>query len=157
MMTVRPEGQGPEMAGSAAKDHVVYPLQKRVVNPIVMLAHNLGIPPPGDALLETTGRRTGRSRHTPVCDGLDGDTFWLVAQRVVMQHAREHVALTPGRTGLPEAAEEALSGEARDESPRWRRRFRGCRARRLQPDSAPPPASHPARPLCPPPRRASAR
>jgi deazaflavin-dependent oxidoreductase (nitroreductase family) len=46
-----------------------------------MLAHNLGFPPPGDALLETTGRRTGRRRRTPVCDGLDGETFWLVAQR----------------------------------------------------------------------------
>ena len=69
------------MAGSAAKERVVYPLQKRVVNPIVMLAHNLGIPPPGDALLETTGRHTGRPQYTPVCDGLDGETFWLVAQR----------------------------------------------------------------------------
>ena len=69
------------MAGSAAKDRVVYPLQKRVVNPIVMIAHNLGFPPPGDALLETTGRRTGQPRRTPVCDGLDGETFWLVAQR----------------------------------------------------------------------------
>ena len=69
------------MAASAAKDRVVYPLQKWVVNPIVMVAHNLGIPPPGDALLETTGRRTGQPRRTPVCDGLDGESFWLVAQR----------------------------------------------------------------------------
>ena len=69
------------MAGSAVKDRVVYPLQKRVINPIVMLAHNLGFPPPGDALLETTGRRTGLPRRTPVCDGLDGEVFWLVAQR----------------------------------------------------------------------------
>jgi deazaflavin-dependent oxidoreductase (nitroreductase family) len=69
------------MAGSAAKDRLIYPLQKRVVNPIVMLAHNLGIPPPGDALLETTGRRTGRPVRTPVCDGLDGDVFWLIAQQ----------------------------------------------------------------------------
>ena len=44
------------MAGSAVKDRVVYPLEKWVVNPIVMIAHNLGLPPPGDALLETTGR-----------------------------------------------------------------------------------------------------
>ena len=69
------------MTGSAAKDRVVYPLQKRVLNPVVMLAWQLGLPPPGDALLETTGRRTGRPRHTPVCDGRDGETFWLVAQR----------------------------------------------------------------------------
>ena len=52
-----------------------------MVNPIVMLAWDLGLPPPGDALLETTGRPTGQPRRTPVCDGLDGDTFWLVAQR----------------------------------------------------------------------------
>ncbi len=69
------------MAGSPAKDRVIHPLQRCVVNPIVMLAHNLGIPPPGDALLETTGRRTGRPVRTPVCDGLDGEVFWLVAQR----------------------------------------------------------------------------
>jgi deazaflavin-dependent oxidoreductase (nitroreductase family) len=69
------------MAGSAAKDRIIYPLEKHVVNPIVLLAWDLGLPPPGDALLETTGRRTGQPRRTPVCDGLDGDTFWLVAQR----------------------------------------------------------------------------
>ena len=56
-------------------------LQQRVVNPVVRLGWNLGIPIPGDALLETTGRRTGQPRRTPVCDGLDGDIFWLVAQR----------------------------------------------------------------------------
>ncbi len=67
------------MAGSAAKDRIIYPLEKRVVNPIVLLAWDLGLPPPGDALLETTGRRTGQPRRTPVCDCLDGDTFWLVA------------------------------------------------------------------------------
>jgi deazaflavin-dependent oxidoreductase (nitroreductase family) len=69
------------MSGSAVKDRVLYLLQARVINPIVMLAHDLGIPPPGDALLETTGRRTRRPVRTPVCDGLDGETFWLVAQR----------------------------------------------------------------------------
>ena len=69
------------MAGSDAKDRIISPLEKRVVNPIVLLAWNLGLPPPGHALLETTGRRTGQPRRTPVCDGRDGDTFWLVAQR----------------------------------------------------------------------------
>ena len=70
------------MTGSAsAKDRVVYPLEKHVVNPVVMLAWGLGVPPPGDALLETTGRRTGQPRRTPICDGLDGEVFWLVAQR----------------------------------------------------------------------------
>jgi deazaflavin-dependent oxidoreductase (nitroreductase family) len=59
---------------------VLHPLQQRVVNPVVKLAWDLRIPIPGDVLPETTGRRSGQPRRTPVCDGLDGDTFWLVAQ-----------------------------------------------------------------------------
>src|SRR5262249_20813227 len=61
--------------------HVLDRLQQRVVNPVVKLAWDLRLPIPGDALLETTGRRTGLPRRTPVCDGLDGESFWLVAQR----------------------------------------------------------------------------
>jgi energy-coupling factor transporter ATP-binding protein EcfA2 len=55
-------------------------LQTSVVNPLVRLAFRLGIPDPGDALLETIGRHSGQPRLTPVCDGLEGDTFWLIAQ-----------------------------------------------------------------------------
>jgi deazaflavin-dependent oxidoreductase (nitroreductase family) len=56
-------------------------LQTSVVNPLIRLAFRIGIPDPGDAVLETTGRRTGKPRVTPVCDGLEGDTFWLLSQR----------------------------------------------------------------------------
>jgi deazaflavin-dependent oxidoreductase (nitroreductase family) len=49
-----------------------------VVNPFVKLI--AGRVPGGPALLETTGRRSGQSRHTPVGNGLDGDTFWVVAE-----------------------------------------------------------------------------
>jgi deazaflavin-dependent oxidoreductase (nitroreductase family) len=70
-----------EGALAAAKRGVVYPLQKYLLNPLDKLAFRLGIPPPGDALLETVGRRTGNLRVTPVCDGLVGETFWLIAQR----------------------------------------------------------------------------
>jgi deazaflavin-dependent oxidoreductase (nitroreductase family) len=63
------------------RSRVIHPLQAWVVNPLVRLAFRLGIPDPGDALLETTGRRTGRPRLTPVCDGLEGQTFWLLSQR----------------------------------------------------------------------------
>lgn len=34
----------------------------------------------GWALLETTGRRTGRQRRTPVGNGLVDGTFWIVAE-----------------------------------------------------------------------------
>jgi deazaflavin-dependent oxidoreductase (nitroreductase family) len=56
-------------------------LQKSVINPLDKLAFALRIPPPGDALLQTTGRVTGRPRVTPVCDCVEGETFWIVAQR----------------------------------------------------------------------------
>ena len=65
-----------------ASHRVLDRLQQSVINPVVRLAWDLRIPIPGDALLETTGRRTGLPRRTAVCDGLDGETFWLVAQRV---------------------------------------------------------------------------
>jgi len=51
------------------------------VNPLIRLAFRLGVPDPGDAVLETTGRHTGQLRLTPVCDGLEGETFWLLSQR----------------------------------------------------------------------------
>jgi deazaflavin-dependent oxidoreductase (nitroreductase family) len=63
------------------QQHVVGQLQTSLVNPIVRAAWRVGLGPPGDALLETTGRRTGRRRLTPICDGQDGDTVWVVSQR----------------------------------------------------------------------------
>jgi deazaflavin-dependent oxidoreductase (nitroreductase family) len=55
-------------------------LQQSVINPLDRLAFALRVPPPGDALLETIGRQTGQSRVTPVCDCLEGDVFWIIAQ-----------------------------------------------------------------------------
>jgi deazaflavin-dependent oxidoreductase (nitroreductase family) len=66
---------GHRMMGAIAR------FQKSIINPLDKLVFALGTPPPGDALLETTGRRTGRPRVTRVCDCLEGDTFWIVAQR----------------------------------------------------------------------------
>jgi len=48
------------------------------VNPFVRLI--AGRIPGAPALLETTGRISGRPRHTPVGNGLKGDTFWVVAE-----------------------------------------------------------------------------
>ena len=49
-------------------------------NPLIRGLFRLGIPAPGTALLETVGRTSGRIRRTPVTNGLDGDTFWIVAE-----------------------------------------------------------------------------
>jgi len=73
-------GSGVKVLRSVVKIRVVNLLQKSLLNPLVKLTFGLGIPPPGDALLRTIGRRTGQRRSTPVCDGLDDNTFWLVAQ-----------------------------------------------------------------------------
>ena len=69
------------MSGPAAAQSARGRLQQSVINPVVRLAWDLRIPIPGDALLETTGRRTRLPRRTPVCDGLEGETFWLIARQ----------------------------------------------------------------------------
>ena len=55
-------------------------LGTKVINPIVRFLVERGIAPPSYAVLETTGRRSGQIRRTPVGNGLDGDTFWIVAE-----------------------------------------------------------------------------
>src|SRR5579859_6888722 len=52
---------------------------ERGSNRLIRLALRAGFAPRAFALLETTGRRTGLARCTPVGNGLAGDTFWLVA------------------------------------------------------------------------------
>jgi len=53
---------------------------KHVTNRLYRLAFNLGFAPPGTAILETVGRRSGLPRRTPVTNGLEGDTFWIVTE-----------------------------------------------------------------------------
>jgi deazaflavin-dependent oxidoreductase (nitroreductase family) len=53
---------------------------KYLVNPIVRGLFRIGLPAPGTAILETIGRKSGRPRQTPVTNGLDDDTFWIVAE-----------------------------------------------------------------------------
>jgi deazaflavin-dependent oxidoreductase (nitroreductase family) len=50
------------------------------VNPMMRGLFRVGITPPGMALVETKGRRTGVLRHTPIICTAEGDTLWLIAQ-----------------------------------------------------------------------------
>lgn len=63
------------------KRRVVTAIQVRVLNPPIraLAAHGLV---PTVALLETTGRRSGQPRRTPVTNGhkRGTNTFWLVAE-----------------------------------------------------------------------------
>jgi deazaflavin-dependent oxidoreductase (nitroreductase family) len=63
------------------KRRIVRLFQKYVVNPPTKLALRLGLVPT-HALLETTGRTTGKPRQNPIGNGLaaDGTTFWIVAE-----------------------------------------------------------------------------
>ena len=62
------------------KHRIVHTLQKYLLNPPIKLALAVGVPLPGYALLETKGRKSGKSRRTPVGDGRLGSQFWLVAE-----------------------------------------------------------------------------
>jgi deazaflavin-dependent oxidoreductase (nitroreductase family) len=63
---------------SPLTDSVLH-LQNRVFNRLALTLLSHGLAPPTYALVETTGRRTGRARQVPVANGLQGDTFWLIA------------------------------------------------------------------------------
>jgi deazaflavin-dependent oxidoreductase (nitroreductase family) len=52
----------------------------RVVNPIVRRLLERGLFPKTHALLETTGRVSGKPRRTPVGNGLRGEEFWIVTE-----------------------------------------------------------------------------
>ena len=62
------------------KHRIVHLLQKYLLNPPIRILFALGLVPPGYALLETTGRKTGKPRRTPVGNGLVGRQFWVLAE-----------------------------------------------------------------------------
>src|SRR5580704_16617621 len=49
-------------------------------NPLMRGMFKLGLTPPGMALVETIGRRSGVARRIPVVCTPEGDTLWLIAQ-----------------------------------------------------------------------------
>ncbi len=62
------------------KHRIVHVLQKYLFNPPVKFVFAIGLAMPGRALLETTGRKTGKPRRIPVGIGLMGRQFWIVAE-----------------------------------------------------------------------------
>ena len=61
------------------KARLVKSFQKRILNPLVKALVHRGVVG-GWAIVETRGWKTGEPRETPVGNGLQGDTFWLVAE-----------------------------------------------------------------------------
>jgi deazaflavin-dependent oxidoreductase (nitroreductase family) len=54
--------------------------EKYLFNPSMRFWLARGLAPSCYVLIETTGRRTGQRRVTPVAGSLDGVTYWLVAE-----------------------------------------------------------------------------
>jgi deazaflavin-dependent oxidoreductase (nitroreductase family) len=52
----------------------------KLVNPLVRRLLERGLFPKSQALLETTGRRSGQPRRVPLGNGLRGDKFWIVTE-----------------------------------------------------------------------------
>jgi len=50
---------------------------------------------PGQAVLETTGRRTGLPRRTPVGGRVAGGSFWLVADHGLRSHYVRNIQASP--------------------------------------------------------------
>jgi deazaflavin-dependent oxidoreductase (nitroreductase family) len=66
-----------------------------VLNPPTKLLFVVGLAPPGYALLETVGRKTGKARRTPVGDGWVGYQFWLVAEHGMKAGYVRNIAANP--------------------------------------------------------------
>ena len=62
------------------KHRIVHVLQRYLLNPPIKLLLALGLSPPGYSLLETTGRKSGKPRRTPVGNGRVGNQFWIIAE-----------------------------------------------------------------------------
>jgi len=64
----------------AAKRAAMRFVTNRLLNPVVRPLLERGLWPRTQALLETTGRKTGSPRRVPVGNGLRGDSFWIVTE-----------------------------------------------------------------------------
>jgi deazaflavin-dependent oxidoreductase (nitroreductase family) len=104
-------------------------LATRVVNPVVRWAVRHGFAPGTYALLETTGRRSGVARRTPVGHRVDGDAVWIVAEhgaragyvRNIRSNPRVRIKLRDGwRAGTANVIED---DDPRARMRRMRRRF----------------------------------
>lgn len=110
------------------KHRIVHFLQKYVLNVPIRLLFALGVAPPGYALLETIGRKTGKPRRTPVGDGRVGEQFWIVAEHGRKAGYVRNIATNPRvrvklRTGLRTRWRAGTAHVLPDDDPRERQRW----------------------------------
>ncbi len=107
---------------------IVHALQKYVLNPPIKLLFAMGVVPPGYALLETIGRKSGKARCTPVGDGWVGYQFWLVAEHGMKAGYVRNIAHNPRvrlklREGLRARWHTGTADVLSDDDPRERQRW----------------------------------
>ena len=110
------------------KHRIVHLLQKYLLNPPIKLLFVIGLVPPGYALLETTGRKTGKARRTPVGNGRIGDQFWIVAEHGMNAGYVRNIASNPRvrlkvRDGLRSRWYVGRANLLADDDPRERQRW----------------------------------
>ena len=74
------------------KRRLVTAAAKYIVNPITS---RLAGYVPWWALLETTGRKSGLPRRHPIANGLDGDTFWIMAEHGHRANYMRNISANP--------------------------------------------------------------
>jgi deazaflavin-dependent oxidoreductase (nitroreductase family) len=110
------------------KYRIIQLLQKYVFNPPIKILFALGIVPPGYAMIETVGRKTGKARRTPVGHGRVGRQFWIVAEhggkaayvRNLERNPRVRVKI---RNGFRSQWHAGTAHVLRDDDPRERQRW----------------------------------
>lgn len=110
------------------KQRIVHTLQKYLLNPPIKLFFAMGLAPPGYALLETIGRKTGKGRRTPVGNGRLGDEFWIVAEHGMNAGYVRNIARNPRvRLKLPDGFRSrwytGIAHLLSDDDPRERQRW----------------------------------
>jgi deazaflavin-dependent oxidoreductase (nitroreductase family) len=103
-------------------------LSTRVVNPLVRWGVRHGLAPGSYALLETTGRRSGLPRRTPVGHVVDGDTVWIVAEHGERAAYVRNIRANPNvRIKLADGWRSGTAQVLDDDDPRERLRRMGLR------------------------------
>jgi deazaflavin-dependent oxidoreductase (nitroreductase family) len=110
------------------KHRIIHALQKYVFNPPIKLLFALGAVPPGYALLETIGRKSGKPRRTPVGDGHVSSQFWIVAEHGMNAAYVKNIAANPHvrlkiRRGVRATWHNGTAHLLADDDPRERQRW----------------------------------
>lgn len=101
-------------------------IQKRMANPLVRWVLMRGWRMPGYALLETTGRTSGRARRVPVGDGQVDDVFWIVAEHGRRAAYVRNIEANPRvRVKVRGRWREGMATVLGDDDPRARQRWLG--------------------------------